>query len=40
MTTNGTFLNGEELEVEEAYDLHDGDELRLGNTVFKFKSAL
>ena len=40
MTANGTFINGEEIEVEEAYDLNDGDDLRLGNTVFKFKSAL
>lgn len=40
MTANGTFINGEELEVEEAYDLNDGDELRLGNSVFRFKSAI
>jgi hypothetical protein len=40
MTANGTFLNGQEIEVEEAYDLNDGDEIRLGNTIFKFKSAL
>jgi hypothetical protein len=40
MTANGTFINGEELEVEEAYDLNDGDELRLGNSVFRFKSAV
>ena len=40
MTANGTFINGEEIEVEEAYDLNDGDDIRLGNTVFKFKSAL
>jgi len=39
MTANGTFLNGEELEVEEAYDLNDGDDLKVGNTVFKFKTA-
>ncbi len=38
MTANGTFLNGEELEVEKAYDLVDGDILRLGSTEFKFKS--
>jgi pSer/pThr/pTyr-binding forkhead associated (FHA) protein len=38
MTANGTFLNGEELEVEKAYDLVDGDMLRLGSTEFKFKS--
>jgi pSer/pThr/pTyr-binding forkhead associated (FHA) protein len=38
MTANGTYLNGEELEVEKAYDLIDGDLLRFGNTEFKFKS--
>lgn len=38
MTANGTFLNGEELEVEKAYDLLDGDIVRFGNTEFKFKS--
>lgn len=39
MTANGTYLNGKELEVEEAYDLTDGDEVKLGSTVFKFKSC-
>ena len=39
MTANGTFINGVELEVEEAFDLNDGDDLRLGNSIFKFKSA-
>jgi hypothetical protein len=39
MTANGTFLNGEELEVEKAYELKDSDEVRCGNTVFKFKSC-
>ena len=38
MAANGTFLNGEELEVEKAYELVDGDMLRLGKTEFKFKS--
>mgnify|MGYP001027002001 CR=1 FL=1 len=39
MTANGTYVNGEELEVEEAYDLNDGDTVKVGNTVFRFKSA-
>jgi hypothetical protein len=39
MTANGTYLNGEELEVEEAYDLNDGDIVKVGNTVFRFKSS-
>jgi hypothetical protein len=39
MTANGTFLNGEELEVEEAYDLNDGDTIKVGNTLFRFKAS-
>jgi hypothetical protein len=39
MAANGTFINGEELEIEKAYPLKDGDEIRLANTVFKFKSC-
>ena len=39
MTTNGTFINGVELEVEQAYQISDGDEIKMGNTVFKFKSC-
>jgi hypothetical protein len=39
MTANGTYLNGEELEVEKAYDMIDGNEIRLGDTIFKFKSC-
>jgi hypothetical protein len=39
MAANGTFLNGEEIEIEKAYDLVDGDEVRLGDTVFKFKAC-
>ena len=40
MSANGSFLNGEEMEIGKPYELKDGDELRLGNAVFKFKSAL
>ena len=39
MAANGTFLNEEELEIEKAYPLHDGDSIRLGNTTFKFKCS-
>lgn len=39
MAANGTFVNGDELEIEKAYPLTDGDEIRLANTVFKFKSC-
>lgn len=40
MTANGTYLNGEMMEVEKATPLQDGDEIKLGETVFKFKSCL
>jgi hypothetical protein len=40
MSANGSYLNGEEMEIQKAYPLNDGDELRLGNVVFKFKSAI
>lgn len=41
MTANGTYLNGEEMEIGKPYDLKDGDDIRLGNTTtFKFKSAI
>jgi hypothetical protein len=39
MTANGTYLDGEELEVEKAYQMVDGNEIRIGDTVFKFKSC-
>lgn len=39
MSANGSFLNKEEMEIQKAYQLNDNDELRLGNTVFRFKSA-
>ena len=41
MAVNGTFLNGELIEIGKPYELHDGDTIGLGGTtVFKFKSAL
>ena len=39
MAANGTFLNDEELEIEKAYPLQDGDVIKLANTVFKFKCS-
>jgi len=33
-STNGTFLNGER--VEEEVELHDGDRIAMGNTVFEY----
>jgi hypothetical protein len=39
MSANGSFLNGQEMEIQKAYELKDNDVLRLGNTIFRFKSA-
>jgi pSer/pThr/pTyr-binding forkhead associated (FHA) protein len=39
MAANGTFVNDEELEIEKAYPLNDGDVIRLANTVFIFKCS-
>lgn len=39
MAANGTFINNEELEIGKSYDLNDGDEIKLGKTVFKFRSS-
>jgi hypothetical protein len=40
MSANGSFINGEEMEISKPYELNDGDTLKLGDTVFKFKSSL
>ena len=40
MSSNGSFLNNAELEIRKPYEMNDGDILKLGDTVFKFKSAL
>ncbi len=39
MAANGTFLNGEELEIGKAYELNDSDLIKISNTIFRFKSA-
>jgi hypothetical protein len=39
MSANGSFLNDAEMEIQKAYELKDNDLLRLGNTLFRFKSA-
>lgn len=36
-STNGTFLNGDDIKGKGKQPLKDGDELRFGATVFKFK---
>ncbi len=41
MASNGTFINGTEIEIGKPYELKDGDEIRLGaTTTFTFKSAI
>jgi hypothetical protein len=40
MSANGSFINEEEMEISKPYEIKDGDVLRLGDTVFKFKSSL
>lgn len=39
LSTNGTFLNGEELIPRDTYDLNDGDEIKVGDTNLLFKTA-
>ena len=40
MSANGTFINGEDIEIGKPSELNDGDEIKLGlNTTFLFKSA-
>ena len=38
MSTHGTFVNDNDIE-DEQYDLNDGDMIKLGQTVFKFRTA-
>lgn len=38
-SSHGTFVNGEDIELEPRY-LKDGDVIQMGNTVFKFRTAL
>lgn len=38
MAVNGTFLNEEELEIDQIYPIKDGDKIQIGNTIFTFKS--
>jgi hypothetical protein len=40
LSTNGTFLNGEELIPRNTYELNDGDEIKIGNTTLLFKMAI
>lgn len=38
MAANGTYVNGVELEIQKATPIKDGDEIKLGDTVFIFKT--
>lgn len=39
MSTNGTFINGNEISPRQPIDLNDGDVIRFGNTNFLFRKA-
>ena len=39
VSSNGTLLNGEELDPRKPYDINDGDEIKVGNTNLLFKTA-
>ena len=39
LSTNGTFLNGDELTPRDTYELNDGDEIKIGKTTLLFKKA-
>ena len=38
LSSNGTFLNGEDIE-QKVKDLKDGDEIKVGHTTLLFKQA-
>lgn len=38
-SSHGTFVNGEDIELDPRY-LQDGDEIRVGSTILKFRSSL
>ena len=39
LSSNGTFLNDEDLDPNESPEIKDGDNIKLGNTIFKFKTC-
>jgi hypothetical protein len=39
LSSHGTFVNDKDIESEH-FELHDGDLIQMGETVFKFRSAL
>jgi len=40
MSANGSWINNEPLEIGHPYVINDGDIIKLGDTIFKFKSSL
>lgn len=40
MAANGTFLNGDEIEIGQPVEIKDGDKVKLGKTLFVFKTPL
>jgi hypothetical protein len=39
MSSNGTVINGQDLNPRDPKELNDGDEIKIGNTTFLFKKA-
>ena len=39
MSSNGTTINGQDLNPRDPKELNDGDEIKIGNTTFLFKKA-
>ena len=39
MSSNGTFINGDEISPSQPVDLQDGDELKFGKTTYLFRKA-
>jgi pSer/pThr/pTyr-binding forkhead associated (FHA) protein len=40
MAANGTFINDSEIEVGVPYELKDGDKIKIGSTILKFRTAI
>lgn len=39
MSATGTILNNVDIDLDKIYEMHDGDILQVGSTIFKFKSS-
>jgi hypothetical protein len=40
MAANGTFINDAEIEVGVPYEIKDGDKIKIGSTILKFRTAI